>query len=282
MVWHMIILGVVLGAVAVLLLRIAGLTKRHALVRTASGLVAAVLFPLGVVSVAAGISTDDWVELTPRPVLSFMLAQGRAGPMESITPTVSLPVPAGRPWDRPTRFEQLRWYHHLAQMHHAWYELATGYPADRLAELIPVARRIQQVNGTAGSGQWRDAWPARGIEWDYRERARRDDTQRSLPVGMWAASEMESLTAGVPEMKRDLVYPPPQLLAHFAASDDINTVLFAIERAAPLTPDPYRDILLGLRQHESAVITDALEPALEWQDSLRKSVTPNGPGLASD
>ncbi len=277
MVWHALVCGVVAAALGAVAMRTMLAERRSPVVRAAGAIIGCALLPAGLVSIAAGLSTDDWVELTPRLVLASMLAREEAAPTETIAGRFVLPVPVGRPHEPGTSFGRLLWYRHFADMHRAWYELATNHPEDQIEELLPVARRIQEINVIAGGGRWADAWPARGVEWEHRARAEREDASRTLPVGMWAASEMESLTVGIPEQKWDLVYPPPAVLARFAASDDEETVLFALRRLAALTPDPYHEVLIGLRDHPSTRVREVFEQSIDWHNSLRMTVEPNVP-----
>ena len=242
-----IITGVLLAGAAVAL----GPLSRRRSVRA----LAVVACVAGVGLAIRSLVADHWTQMTPRPVLAFLLE--RAEPYPERPVVVGVPGPRIEPdpdfMHSDDRWERLLWHHQYGHAARAWYERVQATPPDRLRSLVPHARRMQELTKTAGGTRWVDGWPSSRAEARLRERAEADDAQavramrvRSSPPGphpplrtaTWAISELQYLETGTPEMRQGFVPPPMEVLEAIAdaalAAGDREAVLYAIDRAAAI------------------------------------------------
>ncbi|MFI4882138.1 MAG: hypothetical protein ACIAQU_06090 [Phycisphaerales bacterium JB064] len=272
----MVLPGIILG----LLVLAGGVALAWAVrVRFVRGLGVVLVFAGGVLAVVS-LMADHWTQLTPRPVLAVMLE--RAEPYRGAAPAGHAIEPDQQLMHSDDRWERLRWQKQYANAAHAWYERVVavrdappGERERRLRALVPHAERMQDLTTQRGGTLWADAWPSRLAETQLRERSTTDDAGASLPLAVWATTELQSLRTGTPEQRWGFVPPPMDVLSAIAeaglAAGDERAVLYAIDRATPIKSAEAQALLEGLAVDPRLVapshepIADRLEQALRWR-----------------
>lgn len=285
----MVLTGVITGV----LLAGAAICVNPLTSRRPARILAVVVFVAGAGLAIRSLLADHWTEMTPRPVLAFLLEQAEPYPdqLRFGGPAAHLqtgPVPNPDYMYSDDRWERLLWHHQYGHAARAWYERVLATPPERLLTLVQHARQMQELTKRAGGTRWVDSWPSSRMEARLRERTEVDDAEferimrhagmthdRSvnpstgptpgLRTATWAISELQFLDTGTPEMRQGFVPPPMDVLeaiadAGLAAGDD-EAVRYAIDRAAPLKSAGAQALLERLARELAAPEAPARTPS---------------------
>lgn len=235
-----------------------------------------VLFGIALAVLSA--RADHWTEMTPRPVLAWMLDSSAPATKPFGT---HIPIPNDALRDSPDRFERLLWQHQLGQSMRAWYDLATApsqtqpSPDAHLIMLADAAQQMQDLTSQWNGTLWADAWPAMRIRRELTDRALAA-TPSGLPYERWAASELFNLNTGTPEKAIGFVPPPAEVLEAIANTNDPDAIRYAIDRASVIQGDPYSLLIARFLTHEDPTIASRAEQAIEWRTGIRQWPMPSG------
>lgn len=176
-------------------------------------------------------SLRNWTRYVPRPVLSLALTL--LVDDQPVAPGSQLPAPNKALKHSGSGWERLVWQQQAAMTVERFLDLVARSDGSLMdiERLVPAAIDANEIYGEVGGTFAEEAWPMKRVRERARERRTSIDAQFALPLGTWAASELQYF-AGGSDSYPDWLEPALEVHALLSYSTDARIRRYALERLA--------------------------------------------------
>lgn len=194
-------------------------------------------------------TAKHWTERLSHSILLHALDTFVEEPPASLGSALPAPDPALM--HSNDRWERLVWQKQTARALErflARVEQSNG-TLDAVHALLPMAEEANDLFTQFGGTRWADAFPVHEVVNRARERAAEIDAGFELPLGTWAAAELQHLTDATIQQRQNWLAPPLEVLEPLARSRDYAAREYALRRLA-LIDDPAASRLIEAMVHD--------------------------------
>lgn len=209
-----------------------------------------------------------WSYFVPRPLLSLALKLSvEEPPMHAGS---QLPAPLESLKHSQSRWERLVWEQQAAMAVEQFFDLvekSTG-SIDDIERLVPAAIEAHAIFQQHATTSSEDAWLLSSLVKRVRSRQDELNAKSTLPLGTWAAAELQFFS-GDSDRYAEWIPPPIQILELLSHSKEASVRTYTIERVALLNSTRASTILEAMADDPDPVIRAKAAQALEWRREIR-------------
>lgn len=172
---------------------------------------------------------SDWTSYLPRPVLSGLLHV--LAPHQPIAPGAALPAPDPALMHSTSRWKRLIWQKQAARAAEHFLTLVeqSDGTIEAAENLVPAVLEMSEIYKQYGGTRWVDAFPLKNVQKRARKRATAIDSALSLPLGTWAAAELQHHSSTSVEYP-NWITPPLEVIGPLSQSNDAEIRKYALRR----------------------------------------------------
>lgn len=213
---------------------------------------------------------SHWTNYVPRPVLSLALTI--MTPDQTIPAGAKLPTPNRAIMYSSDRWERLMWQTQAARAVDHFMLLVEQSREGSIAEievLIPAALEASTVYRQYGGSFSSDAWPMERAKQRARNRAAEIDARCDLPLGTWAAAELQfQFPSG--ERYPDWIDSPLSIIGPLSRSQNPQVRRYALDRLATNQTTEANIIIEQMAANDpDPSLRKQADQVLQWRRAIR-------------
>jgi len=219
-------------------------------------------------SVVAIQNARHWTYYVPDSVLTMLLDKSVEIPPRARGALLPTPNPDLK--RSSDRWKRLVWQQQAALAMNQFLDRVgrSNGSIEDIERMVPMAREVHEIYQEQSLTRADDAWVADGVKQRAREQRDALDGQHDLPLGTWAASELQYFMGNSDTAYPDWIDPPLDIHVALSRSSDPAVRRYALERLTYL-PDAMPIIERMAEQDPNPHIRTVAQDALIWQREFR-------------